>query len=266
MNKKARRAVCTLSVGGLKVGKNMLTREKSIENFDSATDELINSKYILADGKVSAVLKTVAQSRILYELFEYVTDGFDYHAAKSVCFVETGGKFKLPQKEEDLLALVFLLLMEIDAKREDLIDFCTKYFPSSEGLQKSYNEFASQVLVPFKLTAEKALARIISAQDDEAEEKSKEEKNSVAEVGGKKSEVKSEITRAALEKVTKEKNRCEEDDVEELAFILGKLADAIDASDYEQVTLAYTALKYAVKCIRRPKVDIKSIEKEISEL
>ena len=63
----------------------MLTRERSLEIFLGATDDLINSKYILADSKVGPVLKAVAQSRLLYETFEYVTDGFDYAAAKGVC-------------------------------------------------------------------------------------------------------------------------------------------------------------------------------------
>ena len=150
----------------------MLTRESSIENFDSAMDELINSKYILADGKIGAVLKIVAQSRILYELFEYVTAGFDYQAAKSVCFVagDGRGKFRLPQKDEDLLALCFLLLMEIDSGKEDVIAFCEKYFPSGEGMQKSYMEFAEQLLRPFKTVTEITVEKIISADEKRGEE------------------------------------------------------------------------------------------------
>ena len=37
-------------------------------------------------------------------------------------------------------------------------------------------------------------------------------------------------------------------------------------SDYPRITLAYTALKYAVRFIRRPKIDLKTIEKEIADL
>ena len=247
----------------------MLTRESSIENFDSTMDELINSKYILADGKIGAVLKIVAQSRILYELFEYVTADFDYQAAKSVCFVagEGKGKFKLPQKDEDLLALCFLLLMEIDSGKEDVIAFCEKYFPSNEGMQKSYMEFAEQLLRPFKTVTEITVEKIISAD----EKRGGEDETEVSQPQTPAKEENDEqepfpAVKSSLDAATEEQKRRGGDDAEELVFILDQLYSAMKESDYPRITLAYTALKYAVRFIRRPKIDLKTIEKEIANL
>ena len=247
----------------------MLTRESSIENFDSAMDELINSKYILADGKIGAVLKIVAQSRILYELFEYVTAGFDYQAAKSVCFVagDGRGKFRLPQKDEDLLALCFLLLMEIDSGKEDVIAFCEKYFPSGEGMQKSYMEFAEQLLRPFKTVTEITVERIISADEKRGEEVETEALRPQTPVDQENNEQEAfPAVKASLAAATEEQKRRGGDDAEELVFILDQLCLAMKESDYPRITLAYTALKYAVRFIRRPKIDLKTIEKEIADL
>lgn len=248
----------------------MLTRETSIENFDSAMNELINSKYILADGKVGAVLKTVAQSRLLYELFEYVTADFDYSAAKSVCFFdgESKDKFKLPQKDEDLLALCFLLLMEIDSGKEDVIAFCEKYFPSDEGMQKSYAEFAERLLAPFKTVTEITAERIIAADEKSKENAETEQANEKKSDEGEKQDVGGDFSavKSSLDAAAAEQNRRGGDDAEELSFILEQLYSAMKERDYPRITLAYTALKYAVRFIRKPRIDLKEIEKEIAKL
>ena len=216
----------------------MLTRERSLAIFLSATDELINSKYILADSKVGAILKAVAQSRMLYETFEYVTYGYDYSAAKSVCFVDGG--VSLPQKDEDVLAFVFLTLMEIDAGREDVMRILNDYFGGDNGMQNAYATFADKMLKPFRDIAEKTFGKIISGEMPTA--------------------VSYAITLAEDEFA-----RSGSDGAEELAYILKELRDAEEKSDADKITLACLALKYAVKSIKRPKLDTDAIFEEVSE-
>lgn len=236
----------------------MLTREQALDSFLTATDELIHSKYILADSKVGDVLKSIAQSRLLYELFEYVTDGFDYAATKSVCLVDGGKAFALPQKESDVLAFCFLLLMEIDSRKEDVINIATSYFPRPEGIQASYNAFCEQILVPFRLITEKTAARMILGEGF------KDKENQSEEVEEKAAEINPTGAIAeALSAVEREKRRTDETD--ELAFILGRLSEAVASKKMDDITIAYIALKYALKVVKRPKIDLKAIEKEISE-
>ena len=68
----------------------MVTRKQSIEQFRSRMDELIASNYILADKKITDVLKTVTASKLFYELISYCADGFDYEAEKAKAFGENG--------------------------------------------------------------------------------------------------------------------------------------------------------------------------------
>ena len=75
------------------------------------------SKTISLETKDGKVVNLLSSDIIMVEALSrkvtfYTTDG-DYQAAKSVCFVagDGRGKFRLPQKDEDLLALCFLLLM-----------------------------------------------------------------------------------------------------------------------------------------------------------
>ena len=237
----------------------MLTRERSLANFISATDELINSKYILADSKVGAILKAVAQSRMLYETFEYVTDGYDYAAAKSVCFAS--GASALPQKSADALAFVFLFLMEVDAKREDVIRVLSDYFDADKvGMQTAYADFAEKILKPFRDAASETFGKIISGEMlvvNRREEPSVDER--VAEFEKKTTTVAYAITVAE-----DEVKRSGSDGAEELAYILKELLGALKESDSDKITLACLALKYATKSVKRPKIPTADIFNEVS--
>lgn len=236
----------------------MLTRERSLEIFLGATDDLINSKYILADSKVGPVLKAVAQSRLLYETFEYVTDGFDYAAAKGVCFVDGG--VALPQKDEDLLAFCFLLLMEIDAKKEDVIRLLTEYFNGNDGMQAAYANFAQKLLIPFRDTAKRTFEKMMSGELPAVRKKTPEEVAKEEKKAGKKTSA----VRYAETLCEDEIARSGDDKCEELAYILKELREAIENEESDKITLAYLALKYAIKAIKRPKIDLNSITEEVS--
>lgn len=239
----------------------MLTRERSLAIFLSATDELINSKYILADSKVGAILKSVAQSRMLYETFEYVTYGYDYSAAKSVCFVDGG--VSLPQKDEDVLAFVFLTLMEIDAGREDVMRILNDYFGGDNGMQNAYAAFADKMLKPFRDIAEKTFGKIISGEMPAVGKG--EIKTENAESQNVKTEKKASAVSYAITLAEDEFARSGSDGAEELAYILKELRDAEEKSDADKITLACLALKYAVKSVKRPKLDTDAIFEEVSE-
>ena len=230
----------------------MLTRERSLAIFLSATDELINSKYILADSKVGAILKAVAQSRMLYETFEYVTYGYDYSAAKSVCFVDGG--VSLPQKDEDVLAFVFLTLMEMRILND--------YFGGDNGMQNAYATFADKMLKPFRDIAEKTFGKIISGEMPTVGKGEKKAEN--AESQNVKTEKKASAVSYAITLAEDEFARSGSDGAEELAYILKELRDAEEKSDADKITLACLALKYAVKSIKRPKLDTDAIFEEVS--
>lgn len=125
----------------------MVTRKQSIEQFRSRMDELIASNYILADKKITDVLKTVTASKLFYELISYCADGFDYETEKAKAFGENG--FRFPQTDKELVAFVFCLLGEFDSGRADILKILEKYFPA-DNYDKSYKRFCAELLTPFK--------------------------------------------------------------------------------------------------------------------
>lgn len=132
----------------------MISREQSISNFTRCVNELIASNYILADKKISTLLKCVSSSKIFMELFEFCTQGFDYNLVKSRSFISgkqgERGKFVLPTNPQSIIALVFLFLCEIDTKRVSFFPTLDYYFYEDGNYKESYARFASQVLLPFK--------------------------------------------------------------------------------------------------------------------
>ena len=250
----------------------MITTNESIDKFKEKIDELVNAKHLFAERKISEVLKVVAGSRMLYELFEYVTRGFDYKTFKSVCFI-SGGGVKLPKKDEDLLALCFLLLVEIDSGTESLDDLCDTYFPAGGSAQGKFAEFVVSVVIPFALTTEKVAEKIMSA--DEAEDKVEEaatetddesdgSEKSAGNVGGKKKAAGYAFITEAKENVAKRANKKKPEIKEQADYIFDSLEKALKKHDFEGITLAFTALRYFAIVEKKLKIDVEKISDGIA--
>ncbi len=266
----------------------MSTINESLAKFKEKTDALVNSKYLFAEREISEVLKVIAGSRMLYELFEYVTDGFDYETFKSVCFSK-GNAVKLPKRDEDLLALCFLLLVEIDGGRISLDEFCDEYFAYGGSAQGKYSQFVLSVVIPFAMTTEKAVNKLINEQNDgrtpefpngktasenakESPEKSASERSVYAKIAEKKAEAKRaeansagfiEKERRKLAAETRPKLR---EPAEEAAYVLDSLEKALKKRDFEAVTVAFIAIKYLAAKEKKLKIDVNGISDGIASV
>lgn len=252
----------------------MITTNESIDIFKEKIDELVNAKHLFAERKISEVLKVIAGSRMLYELFEYVTRGFDYKTFKSVCFI-SGGGVKLPKKDEDLLALCFLLLVGIDGGAESLDDLCDTYFPAGGSAQGKFAEFVVSVVIPFALTTEKVAEKIMNADEETADGKASEEaigatagaeaeENSSEKVGAKKKEAGYPFIAEAKENVAKRTGKKKPDIKEQADYIFDALEKSLRKRDFEGVTLAFTALRYFAIVQKKLKIDVEKISDGIA--
>ncbi|MBO4323296.1 MAG: hypothetical protein J5836_01395 [Clostridia bacterium] len=223
--------------------------------FNKKLDELINSKYLLADGKVSEVLKAIASSELLYDIIAHFIKDYDYAAAKAKSLAETGGKgvFCMPEKDEDIIALVFSLLFEIDDKKEDLFALCNKYFYSAEGNQTSYGNFCSVVLVPFGEAVNKTAYKLINADFPEVK------KRASGALSGLKIALSEEKIRLSSSRVSSEVKG-------EAEFILDKLLFYAEVGDEESMGVAFTALKYMNKSVDGLDIDTDGIIAEIRKI
>ena len=138
----------------------MVTRKQSIEYFSSRMDELINSNYLLADKKITNVLKTVTTSKLFYELICFTAEGFnyDYYLASL-----PKGHFFPTENKKNLIAFAFCLFSEIDSRREDLLNILSLYY-NAESFDKMYRLFIENFLIPFKNTVVAVAEEMLNAE------------------------------------------------------------------------------------------------------
>lgn len=122
-----------------------------IRAFETSCDEMINGKFILADFKISNILKCIAQSKELYALLAECLLGFNFYAEfeKAKTSSSLKSEFKMPDEPYKRIALVFVFLAEVDSKKIRFYDFINSYFKSEEA-GNEYGLFAKQFLTPFK--------------------------------------------------------------------------------------------------------------------
>ncbi len=134
----------------------METGREQIDLFLKKCDELMQSKFILADTKIGEVLKSIATSDLLYAFFRDITKDFDYPAAqkKYMYYLPEGSyhkrKLLFPEDPVERLAFVFCLLVDFDTGRMDLDAFLQEFFYEDGSVYGSFYAFTNQVVKPFK--------------------------------------------------------------------------------------------------------------------
>lgn len=133
----------------------MDTGREQIDLFLRRCDELMQSKFIIADTKIGELLQAIAASDLLYAFFRDITKDFDYPAAKNkymhyAPYGKTQKKLLFPEDPAEKLAFIFCLLMEFDNKTLDLGRFLQEYFYEDGSFYESFYAFCNQVVKPFK--------------------------------------------------------------------------------------------------------------------
>lgn len=133
----------------------MAGAREQVDLFLKRCDELVRAGFIVADTRISDLLKAVVSSDALYAFFKDATAGYDYAAAKRryMNYTPQGSARKqllFPDDPAERLAFTFFLLAEIDAKSIDLSAFLQEYFYADGSLYGSFYAFCNQVIKPFR--------------------------------------------------------------------------------------------------------------------
>lgn len=256
----------------------MITRKQSLENFNTKMAELINSKVLLADGKITNVLVSITDSALLYQTFEYVLEGVNVQALKDECFkknAEGKGYFILPKTDAEILAIGFIVLMEINQKKWDLLTFVNEWFSVLDNNQRSFNFFAECLLIPFQSITQKVAYMLINeqnCQDELAEEEGKngglKQDESTSGDGEKLSKNAEEYVDSLILDCQKEreKDKKREEDYDELIFVLTQTKEAIKNTDTNGISHCFVSLKYMQKYFKKIKIDLEELASLISEI
>lgn len=246
-----------------------MTKQEELSLFLEKADELISSKYILAEIKIVNLLKAVSVSETILAIFKSCLTDYDIDGARkkylapSKYHMEGKGEFILPESSKDILALVFSILVDIDAKRIDFAEFLSKYFYEDGSYSASYSAFINSMIKPFVNSMKVLMESVLSGnvQDPveavfeeekrraelklEAEKREKEEAELLKKSYGKSVQ---EIKKILLANKAKIKDSRLKDDVkEELTLIVDMLANVIDSEDKDAIYYAFVAYKYASK-------------------
>lgn len=133
----------------------MITAEEkeNLKDFFNACDEMIDGRFILSDVKIARILKSIAKSELLYDMFAKCLVHFNFNSEFQTALSANkvnGGYFVLPTDERRIVALVFCFLLEVDKGKINLQSFVNENFFSPDGYNISYSNFSINVLVPFK--------------------------------------------------------------------------------------------------------------------
>lgn len=266
-----------------------MSKELELNNFIEKSNDLISSNYILAEIKIINLLKSIATSETLLGLFKNCLTDFDYEKAKETFFVESEylskdkKVFILPKSQKDIIAFVFLTLMDIDNKVITIQELLDKYFYDDGSSFSSYSIFINQMIRPFVDTVVSLMNDVIDGKIQDPNEalldralrdkkiREEEEKELLREKElSKKSygENLKTVRRILLsnKKIFSE-GKLSEVEKAERVLVIDRLLSALDSEDKEEITYAFLCYYYQAKAhILKRQFRIKTLRKLLSEI
>ena len=208
--------------------------------FFTACQSLKSCKYVLAESKIAALLKSIADNRQLYTLFGNVLYGFNYKAVFSECV--NNGVFSLPPAPKKAVALVFRILMDIDSGKMSLRGFLEAYF-YSPSINESYTRFALDIITPFESYCREVFSRPDypeNAEPDESDEDDEARKQKIEMLKQDALECIASLSQIADTSITGVIDRAE------FSACLGGLTRTIESDDFKNAISAFLGVKYAI--------------------
>lgn len=125
-----------------------MSTNEQFQAFIDACEDLRKSKIILADAKVSAIVRSIVSNPALVEVVGEALVGYNFaHELEMLSGSKSG--ISLPSEPYRVIAFVFSLLSEVDARRIDLQEFVDEHF-EAESLAESFERFNNEVMIPFR--------------------------------------------------------------------------------------------------------------------
>lgn len=248
-----------------------MDKREELVAFLECADDMIKSNYILADVKIVNLLKSIAASETLVAVFKNCLADFDYEKAQKKYFVKNKffddrGEFVLPQTSRDLLALVFVLLLDIDAKKVGFSEFLKKYFYEDGSRSAGYTAFINTMIKPFRNSVAALMESVIEGKIEdpieaftrEEERRAKEqEEQRIAEEKNKellkteRGNFVKQILDYLVEDKTKIKvSKLKPEIINELVYVIDMLANVVNSDDKDAINYAYISYKYCAKAYR----------------
>ena len=237
-----------------------------VNDFLKKCQELKKCKFIMAPTKITDVLKSIVNSRTLYDLFSSVSDGFDYLSAKSSCLVDISDGFSkrgmviLPSSPQDKLAFIFCLLVEIDRDSINFNWFLQKYFSDDGSFYSSYLAFCKQLIDPMEKIIRGAFEDELSELSPDADEDCAAEDTKVAPQNAKLSGMLSAIgLLISREKQFLLQSALPDDDRETGCKMLDEIYGALKSKNFSTVNSLVNGYNYYILYNNTISPDVQSL-------
>ncbi len=237
-----------------------MTNREELDAFISKADDLISSKYVLADIKIINLLKCIASSRSIYAIFKNCLDNFDYESAKKTYLVKSQfladdkGEFIKPKNNKELLSLVINILYDINEERIILPEFINRYFYENGSFFEGYSAFIENMIKPFKNAVVSIMEDVIKGKIEDPVEvdRKKEEEIKMAEEESLDYEKINDLSSKIKDVLFTDKKKVKEKKIKEVKkdefiLIIDMLANAVDSKDKDGINYAFLTYKYMAK-------------------
>ncbi len=248
------------------MAKSSLQMEKSvisnkglmnISAFMSSCDDLINGKFIFASNKVANILKAINESPELYEVISECLKDFNYEkefGRAKIKLPTKKGTFKVPEDKTILIPMVFCMLVEIQENKIDFKQFLADYFDTDDENISQFENFAKEVIIPFK----NAIAYLFDIEGQNKfkpqEEKKEEPKllKKEPEVTNKQAEFYTDVLNICSDiSETLEYTRVKPELEDDLKYMMGALKQAVEAKNLKNTNAFIIGTIYVLKQIRK---------------
>lgn len=124
-----------------------MSEQESLEKFLYATNNLVESKFILIDRNISILLHATVDCEIIYNLIANCMINFDFVSEwKSATNSNT---LNFPEDVTKKIAFIFCMLNNIDDRKLDITKVLEHYFSSNPEIQP-YDLFCKTVIIEFR--------------------------------------------------------------------------------------------------------------------
>lgn len=127
-----------------------LEEYSKINNLISSCNDMIDGKFILANYKISNILKNITESKEVYNLIANQMNNFNFEREFSKAQLRKEKKFVLPDETEKILPLIFCVLVGFKNKEIDFDSFLKEYYKTEKGRAEEYSNFALEIILPFR--------------------------------------------------------------------------------------------------------------------
>lgn len=226
-----------------------MKKEDELNLFIKKADELIESKYIFADVKITGLLKSIALSDVLMCMVESVLNGFNYDEVFARSFVKEGenplGQYFEPESTKDLIALVFSVLLKIDGKEIDLAHLMKNYFYADGSVFNSYNKFVTEFIKPFKTSVKLLFEGVVSGKIKTNTEKTVFTKRTLPDDLVMETGAVTEVRKLIQdEKIKLLSSGLRDTVLADAVTLLSGIIAALDSGDKEALKVAFTGYSY----------------------